>query len=176
MWSRWSYDDSSSGCNLFDNLCPSLQPTIRAVCAIIDAFHFPLTDEPNQAALPTLDEAGEPAATLEDTEGHMAETMGGETLAQGVPARRPDNPADIQQTLLKLVLPSLQSQLVGIPPSSAVEKLRFASVCLSVLCCHVSICWCLFVIYTQARTHTNTHAHKHTCTHMQANLLFLKCQ
>ena len=70
-----------------------LQAIIRAVCAIIDAFHF-ATEVPEDAA---------------------AASSPGEAVPQSL-AQVPKDAAyvaDIQKALAKRVLPALQKQLVG---------------------------------------------------------------
>jgi len=81
------------------------QAVIRAVCAVIDAFHFPLPEDAEAAAAPAaaaLGEAGPaPAAAA----------------AAGPAEAAADAAREIQAALVRRVLPALQAQLVRLPPA-----------------------------------------------------------
>ena len=90
-----------------------LQAVIRAVCAVIDAFHFPLPEDdvagdnpvtasvPGPPARPALLETAAGAASMADHGASAAVAAGGGELAR-----------EIQAALVRRVLPALQAQLV----------------------------------------------------------------
>jgi U3 small nucleolar RNA-associated protein 20 len=92
------------------------QAVIRAVCVIIDAFHFPVAAADETAATErgdaeaqtdrAVDEALDLAADNKDGEGESA-SEAGDVAAESAEAAK-----EIQASLVRRVLPALQAQLV----------------------------------------------------------------
>lgn len=84
-----------------------LQAVIRAVCAIIDAFHFPLPADATSAAAPDSEQAHPVPASEVDAPAAPA-PAGADPDADA----DPELAREIQGALVKRVLPALQAQLV----------------------------------------------------------------
>ena len=86
-----------------------LQAVIRAVCKIVDAFHFHISSaEGSSSPLPG------PVRALEDPVDLPPEDQAGEARADGKPGQSSgsDDAAGIQASLTRRVLPVLQAALV----------------------------------------------------------------
>lgn len=92
-----------------------LQAVIRAVCAIIDAFHFPLPDDdvagnnPVTALVPGLPAR---SALLETAAGAASMADHGASAAVAAGGGEAELAREIQAALVRRVLPALQAQLV----------------------------------------------------------------
>ena len=84
-----------------------LQAVIRAVCAIIDAFHFPLPADAASAAAPDSEQAHPVPALEVDAPAAPAAAGAGPDADADLELAR-----EIQGALVKRVLPALQAQLV----------------------------------------------------------------
>ena len=82
----------------------SMQAIIRAVCSIIDAFHFATEAAAGAETLPAPTELHSEGALPAPASSAVLDTTHGE---------------DIQRALTRRVLPALQKQLVGLPPCLA---------------------------------------------------------
>ena len=96
----------------------ALQAIIRAVCTIIDGFHFRMADEDGLAATSAPDAATDDAPGIHNEPAE--EEADGAADAEGAEAKA--EAGEIQRVLVKRVLPVLQAQLVrpySFPPAIA---------------------------------------------------------
>ena len=105
-----------------------LQAVIRAVCAIIDAFHFPLPADAAAAAAPDSEQVHPVLASEMDAPAAPA-TAGADPAADA----GPELAREIQGALVKRMLPALQAQLVR--PHAGPAPLSILSPPVSWGCC-----------------------------------------